>query len=387
MKNMSFKMRITVFTGIIVLMTSLSLSALSMLNAKKQISYTVSSSMSTPAVDNVIYEGDDNAIVLDPDKESDAYTVIAVETAENAIRKFHFTSVLYTAVIAAAGMLLAYLFAGRVLKPIRKLNDTIIDITDENLNRRLPQTYSNDEISGLTNSFNSMLDRLDTSFTKQKRFSSNAAHELKTPVSIIKMSVQSLKRKKEPTQADYTEGLDIIERNSERLADIIDDLLTLTNDRNDLPTEAVSLNALLVCIVNDLLPQYRKRDIKIEYDFDDKECFVSCSETLAYRLFYNLAENAFKYNNTGGNILISVKETAGKHQISIKDSGIGIPDEQLSHIWEAFYCVDQSHSRKYGGAGLGLSVVKEISERFGWNVQVHSKAGKGSEFIVEVMSI
>ncbi len=387
MKNMSFKMRIAVFTGIIVLMTSLSLSALSMLNAKKQISYTVSSSMSTPAVDDVIYDEADNAIVLDPDKESDAYTVIAVETAENAIRKFHFTSVLYTAVIAAAGMLLAYLFAGRVLKPIRKLNDTIIDITDENLNRRLPQTYSNDEISGLTNSFNSMLDRLDTSFTKQKRFSSNAAHELKTPVSIIKMSVQSLKRKKEPTREDYTEGLDIIERNSERLADIIDDLLTLTNDRNDLPTETVSLNALLVCIVNDLLPQYRKRDIKIEYDFDDKECFVSCSETLAYRLFYNLVENAFKYNNTGGNILISVKETAGKYQISIKDSGIGIPDEQLSHIWEAFYCVDQSHSRKYGGAGLGLSVVKEISERFGWNVQVHSETGKGSEFIVEVISI
>lgn len=384
MKNMSFKMRIAVFTGIIVLMTSLSLSALSMLNARNQISSAAKNSVLTPAVDGVI---DDNAIVLDPDKESDAYTVIAVETAENAIRKFHFTSVLYTAVIAAAGMLFAYLFAGRALKPIRKLNDAIIDITDENLNQRLPKTHSNDEISGLTNSFNSMLDRLDESFTKQKRFSSNAAHELKTPVSIIKMSVQSLKRKKEPTQADYTEGLDIIERNSERLADIIDDLLTLTNDRNDLPTEAVSLNALLVCIVNDLLPQYRKRDIKIEYDFDDKECFVSCSETLSYRLFYNLVENAFKYNNIGGSILISIKETDGKYKISVKDNGIGIPDEQLELIWEAFYCVDQSHSRKYGGAGLGLSVVKEISGRFGWNVQVHSETGKGSEFIVEVISI
>lgn len=387
MKNLSFKIRITIFAGIIVLMTSLSLSALSMLNAKNQISSAAKNSILTPSVEDVIYESDVNAVVIDPDKENDAYTIVAGGASENAIREFNFTSVLYTVFIAAAGMLFAYLFAGCALKPIRKLNAAIIDITDENLNQRLPKTHSNDEISGLTNSFNSMLDRLDASFTRQKRFSSNAAHELKTPVAVIKMSAQALKRKKEPTREDYIECLEIIERNSERLSDIIDDLLTLTNDRENLPTEAVSLNALLVCIVNDLLPQYKKRDIKIEYDFDNKECFVQCAETLAYRLFYNLVENAFKYNGTGGNILISIKETDGKYQISVKDSGIGIPDEQLEHIWEAFYCVDQSHSRKYGGSGLGLSVVKEISERFGWNIQVHSEIGKGSEFIVEVTSL
>lgn len=382
MKKLSFKMRITVFAGIIVLVTALSLALLSMYNAKRQIAAIsgeaiIPDPMSTPAVAGEFYIEDTSVTISQTD----------VLTLSEASRQFNYTSILYTSVIAVIGMIGAYLFAGSALKPIRRLNNAIVNITDKNLNQRLPETHSNDEISSLTNSFNSMLDRLDDSFTRQKQFSSNAAHELKTPVAVIKTSLQTLRMEKEPERTDYEDVLKIIERNTKRLSDIIDDLLTLTNGSADLTVEMISINAMLVCVVNDLLPQYRKRDIKIKYDFDKEECFTECAETLAYRLFYNLIENAFKYNNDGGSILISVKNKGGKYQVIIKDDGIGIPKEQISHIWEPFYCVDKSHSRKYGGSGLGLSVVKEISERFGWNIQVCSEKGKGSEFIVEVTSL
>ncbi len=394
MKQLSFKMRIALFTGIIVLITSLSLTLVSMYNAKKQIDLVVS--FETPAEQNadVTYTVTSES---SPSAETDASMLIS-ETASDdsfhtytvkanqASKRFNILSIAAMIIIAAAGMTGAYLFAGKSLKPIKELSNTTLSITENNLDMRLPKRSTKDEISSLTDSFNSMLDRLSDAFEQQKRFSANAAHEFKTPVAVIKAGLQTLMLDDTSDIEDYREVCEVISRNSKRLADIVDDLLTLTNKNADLPLETISINSMLCDIVRDLTPKYRIKEVDVKYDFEC-EFFITCPETLAYRLFTNLIENAFKYNKQNGEIVISVKGGGDNCEVVIRDCGIGIPAEALPYIWDSFYCVDTSRSKKLGGTGLGLSVAKEIADRFGWELSVVSTLGEGSEFTVKCKNI
>lgn len=378
MKKLSIKMRIAVFTGIMVIFTAVVLTLVSMYSAKKQITIA----LSEYAYNDDFDAGNNENIT---DLPNDGYFEINIDPqlVENASRSFNLVSVLSMAVIILLGMICAYIFADKALMPVKKLSKSITNITEKNLDTRIEKGKANDEISALTEAFNSMLDRLDEAFIRQKRFSSNAAHELKTPVAIIKTSIQTLENEEKGENDELEEVIEIIRRNTERLGDIIDDLMTLTNE-NELPKENVSINALIIAAVRDLMPAYKNKNIQIIYDLGDKELFTECSETLAYRLFYNLIENAMKYNVEDGSIRLSLIAKNNKYRIEITDSGIGISDKSIDSIWEAFYCVDDSRSRKYGGSGLGLSVVKEIGDKFGWDISVESKEGAGSTFAVEI---
>lgn len=396
MRKLSFKMRITIFTGIIVLMTALSLTVISMLNAQKQISLVISSnsqdtagdvsysmnmSEETPEIQTDAMQSDDVSYMgIDlPDMPIQQYTITS-SPVRLASRRFNITSIFAMIVIAALGMIFAYVFAGKSLKPIKELDSTAARITEHDLNTRLPECGAGDEISSLTNSFNSMLDRLDEAFENQKRFSSNAAHELKTPVAVMKAGLQTLDIDENADIDDYREVFAVMSRNLNRLADIVDDLLTLTN-KTALPCENVPLNVMLSGIAEEMSAKYADKNVKVRYDFE-KEFFILCPETLAHRLFCNLIENAFKYNRQNGKIVIAVTENDGCCRVSISDSGIGIPEKELDNIWDAFYCVDPSRSKKLGGVGLGLSVVKEIADCFNWNISAASD-GNGSKFTVE----
>lgn len=406
MKQMSFKMRIAVFTGIIVLVTSLALTLLSMYNAKKQIDLVVSlkppegsevrysAEQSSNVTYNIVSENLASEEVKDtentaPEEITDtdsADAEISFQTytvsADNASRRFNIFSLVSMLVIAAAGMLSAYLFAGKSLKPIRELNTAALSITEDNLDMRLPKRDTRDEISSLTDSFNSMLDRLSDAFEQQKLFSANAAHEFKTPVSIIKTGLQTLKLDEKADIEDYRETFEVISRNSKRLSDIVDDLLTLTNKNASFTFETISVNSMLIDITRDLTPKYRIKEVNVIYDFKN-EVFLRCPETLTCRLFTNLIENAFKYNKTKGNIVISAEGSGEECTVSIQDSGIGIAKEHMPYIWNSFYCTDSSRSKKLGGTGLGLSLAKEIAERLGWEIKASSVFGKGSKFTVK----
>ncbi|MCI8980579.1 MAG: HAMP domain-containing protein, partial [Clostridia bacterium] len=217
MKQISFKMRIALFTGIIVLITSLSLTLVSMYNAKKQIDLVVS--FKTPAEENadVTYtvtsehslsaEIDDSTAIdtADSDVSFNTYTV----KANQASKRFNILSIAAMIIIAAAGMTGAYFFAGKSLKPIKELSNTTLSITENNLDMRLPRRSTKDEISSLTDSFNSMLDRLSDAFEQQKRFSANAAHEFKTPVAVIKAGLQTLMLDDTADIKDYKEVFEV----------------------------------------------------------------------------------------------------------------------------------------------------------------------------------
>lgn len=406
MKHISFKMRIALFTGIIVLITSLALTLVSMYNAKHQINFAVSvttpdASRNDNADSDISYSVSTEYTVTNEANTSVdldlADAVIDISDAEmpvqtykveanQASRRFNILSIASMLIITALGMLCAYLFAGRSLKPIKELSDTTLSITENNLDMRLPERNSNDEISSLTSSFNSMLNRLSDAFEQQKRFSANAAHEFKTPVAVIKTGLQTLMLDGSADVEDYREVFEIISRNSKRLADIADDLLTLTNKNVDLELETVSISSVLKDIVRDLMPKYRIKGITVKYEFDS-EIFIKCPETLTYRLFANLIENAMKYNKDNGEIVIAIKGNSGDCEVSIRDSGIGISEEAMPYIWNSFYCADPSRSKKLGGTGLGLSVAKEIAERLGWELSAVSVPDKGSEFTVKCKDV
>lgn len=399
MKKLSFKMRITIFTGIIVAITTVSLTMISMYNAHEQINLIISTEASDINVEDVKNDISYSIDISDTQNETMPSAAVSSVDANNsgnsedfaerytimpatvAARRFNVTSIIAMFVIGTLGMLFAYIFAGKSLKPIKELDETVANITENDLNTRLPARNTNDEISSLTDSFNAMLDRLNDAFESQKRFSANAAHELKTPIAVMKTGIQVVELDDTVTVDEYKEVFAVVKRNVNRLADIADDLLTLTS-RTNLPCEKVSINDVLTEIIEDLLLQYVEKEVEIKYDFEDN-IFVLCPETLVRRLFCNLIENAFKYNKQNGNIMIAASKTEDGCRVSIRDSGMGIPEPELKNIWNAFYCVDVSRSKKLGGVGLGLSIVKEIAGRLGWNVSVHSQEGIYTEVVVE----
>ena len=231
--------------------------------------------------------------------------------------------------------------------------------------------------------FREMLERLSDSFANQKQFSANVAHELKTPLATMQASVQVLRMDEAPTGEDCLKMLDVVERSTARLRAVIDDLLRLCDEQSQLEREEVSLPRLFSDILRELAPGLEAKRIRAEIDCGQFPV-VTGNESLLYRAFFNLVENAVKYGREGGTIRVSSSCEGSAGTIRVRDTGIGIPPEELPHIFEPFYRVNKSRSRKTGGAGLGLAVVKAIIERHGWSISADSTPDVGTEFIIRL---
>ena len=406
LQNRSLRMRITLFTGAVLVAASVVLTGFSMYHAQNQfmvVSYnyqglsevpddiditdgTEITISSTHITDAAVSEPMPDIAVSEPipvDAGVASYNILSPDTiAIKAIRQFNLWSIVSMVVITLAGMLLVYFFAGKSLSPVHTLTQAVSDISEDTLQRRIPVPSAKDEIGSLTLAFNDMLSRLDEAFLMQKRFASNAAHELKTPIATIKTNLDILEFEPSPALSDYRQAFAAVKRTAERLSDVIDDLMTLADTGYPLHTERVSLQAMLKNIGKELSAAYNAKNIRIVYDFDDTETFVLCNETLAYRLFSNLIENAVKYNKENGQITLSVQKSKSAATVAISDTGVGIAPADIPHIWDAFYCADKSRARALGGAGLGLSIAKSIAERFDWELAVDSALSVGTTFTV-----
>jgi signal transduction histidine kinase len=212
---------------------------------------------------------------------------------------------------------------------------------------------------------------------RQKQFSANVAHELKTPLATIHAGIQVLHLEGSPTAADYKETLETTERNVKRLMKVVDDLLSLY-EQEEFQTVPIDLQEMFTSIVSELDPILANKQIETQLQCGLKR--IRGNPELLYRACFNLVENAAKYNRDGGRIVINAKEEDGMGQIIIADTGLGIPAGELQKIFEPFYRVNKSRSRKTGGAGLGLSIVKTIAEKHGWQMSVDSEVDLGSTF-------
>lgn len=387
LNRLSLRMRITLLTGCIILMTSLGLTAVSMYNASSQfMSLTLlEDSITAIALTDIqpVSATAPAVTVAAPDSlESGTNTFPAIEVLPAPIikakKQFDGNSILFLILISAAGTAAAYIVSGRALRPVRELDRTIVRITGQNMGERIAEHDTLDEIGSLAHSFNAMLDRLEQSFLRQKRFSANVAHELKTPLATMNAGIQVLHLDEQPTIEDCLETLDTAERNVKRLIGVVDDLFLLTDERAEEYDDEIHVREMFEDILVELLPLYSEKRLKMVSEL--KAEVIRGNSTLARRAFFNLLENAMKYSCEGGRITVS----AGEGQIRVTDEGVGIPEADLEKVFEPFYRVDQSRSRKVGGAGLGLSIVKAICEKHGWTVRAESVPKGGTVMAVEL---
>lgn len=325
-------------------------------------------------------------IIIDspPSLEAIPTTPINIQEAKKG---FSFESLIYMVTFITLGGLVTYYVSGKALQPLDILSEQIKNRTVNNLSESIELPTTNDEIADLTLSFNEMTNKLNDAFLMQKRFSANAAHELRTPLAVLKTKVDVFKKKTSHSDAEYNAIISVFENQTARLSNLVLNLLDMTNMSDDFEREIINLHFLLEDIVVELTPIADKKHIAINLDNTDITAFGNTD--LLYRVFYNIIENAIKYNIENGSININVTTNNSNSIIQIADTGIGIPDDVKNSIFEPFYRIDKSRSRSngIGGAGLGLSIVDNIIKKHGGTITITNNKNGGSCFTVTLTNM
>ena len=302
-------------------------------------------------------------------------------TYQDVSSRFSRQSVVFMAVIVLFALAATYWAVGKMLRPLKRLIHSVQTTDDYNLDHRVDSTGAQGEVLVLNEAYNDMLERLEEAFLIQKSFAANAAHELKTPLAVIKSSLQVLEMMPAPKVEDYREFMDDTDKSLNRIIKTVEGLLALANLAEVPVQQKVELSSLLEQAVQELSLKASAAEVEVHFQ-NDTPMFTKGSPDLLYRAFYNLIENAVKYNLPGGKVLITLKKENGKACIRIKDNGIGIEADALPHIYEPFYRADQSRSQKIPGSGLGLAVVKMITEKHKGEIKTESEPGKGAAFTI-----
>ncbi|MGM1023793.1 MAG: sensor histidine kinase [Bacillota bacterium] len=372
LNKFSLQIKLTFLTGCIILLVAACLTSISIGNVGYSLAVAPTPALSVTSVDGIDTNGNIN------EEPSNDGRMIALE---NAKQEFADRSIAWMIIIMIIGIGMIYFILGKVLKPITTLNTIIKGINEHNLSEKI-NIRSKDEVGSLADSFNIMMDRLNNSFENQKQFAANAAHELKTPLATIKAGIQVLKMDDKPSVDDYKENIDITEQSTERLIKVVDDLLNLSSKKNENFADKIVLQEVIEDILNELKLFIDEKNIKVSFE-NCGYTFIG-NKDLIHRAFYNLIENAVKYNRLGGRIEINSEIKESMIIIHITDTGMGIADDELANIFEPFYRVDKSRSREIAGSGLGLSIVKSIVEKHNGYVTVSSEKGVGTSFNVEL---
>lgn len=287
-------------------------------------------------------------------------------------------------VVLGIASLGGYWISGRALAPVDEITRAARSIGIQNLSERLTVPATGDELQRLSETWNAMLARLETAVKRLSQFTADASHELRTPIALIHTTAE-LTLRRERTQQTYREALRQIVVESERTARLIDDLLLLARADAGLP--ALSLERLeLTPLVRDVCEQgqilAQARQLQIYTEIPEEPVYVDANDPALRRLLLLLVDNAVKYTPVGGRITVSLGRDLQGATVAVRDTGVGIPDAALPHVFERFYRADESRNRDAGGTGLGLSIAKWIAERHNASLEAESVVGQGSTFRV-----
>jgi signal transduction histidine kinase len=255
-----------------------------------------------------------------------------------------------------------------------------------NLHERLPVLNANDELGRLATIFNDLLDRLDQSFERQRRFIADASHELRTPLAILRGEAEVAMSQQGRKAEDYLESLRILHEETSRLIKIVEDLFTLTRADSGqylLSPEDVYLEEVVADCAHSARTVAREKRIELGVDASS-ECLVRGDQALLRRMILNLLDNAIKYTTEGGRVDIACRAVPTGFEIDITDTGPGIPAEMHSRIFERFFRADPARSRsgREGGAGLGLSIALWIAQAHNGRLELVRSNATGSHFAV-----
>jgi heavy metal sensor kinase len=283
-------------------------------------------------------------------------------------------------IVAAAG---GYWLAGRALGPVDAVTRLAQEIEATNLGRRLPPPRSDDELGRLVKTFNQMIDRLEASFESMRRFTADASHELRTPLAILRSAMEvALDRERSPEE--YRRSLEESLEEVERMTRIVQDLLLLARadaGTLELRREPVRLDGLASGVIDEMKALAETRQVVLSLDTPGP-VIIAGDERWLRQLLYNLLDNAIKYTVPTGRVRVTLEQRDGVAEISVSDTGPGIPESEQSHLFERFYRMDKARSREDGGAGLGLAIALWVARSHKGDIHVESRAGEGSTFRV-----
>ena len=287
-------------------------------------------------------------------------------------------------VLITIGALVLALFLSQILtKPITNLSRSMRKMGKGDLSVRVPVRDSG-ELRELAENYNTMAAQLERLDKTRSQFVSNASHELKTPLTTMKIMLETVMYQPDMPEDLRREFMQDMNHEIDRLTGIVTDLLTLTRvdgDKNGMKQEPVNMSALTEEVLRMLSPAAEKRGQHLESNIEPGLQMMGDKARLN-QILYNLTDNAIKYSPDGGRIAVSLRAEPEGLVWRVRDNGVGIPPEDQEHIFERFYRVDKARSRETGGTGLGLSIVKQLVSMHGGTITVHSEPNRGSEFKV-----
>lgn len=288
--------------------------------------------------------------------------------------------------VLALGLLGGWWAAGRSLRPLASMSATAEHLSAGNLGERIHVPDRDNELGQLASALNAMLERLDTSFAQQTRFISDAAHELRTPVTVMLTQTQMALLRDRPAE-QYRQSLEACQRAAGRMRQLIESLLTLARlDAGEQPMKRLRFD----------LSQTIREQLELVQPLADVKSVTLASELNPLPIqgdpdylttaVANLLTNAIHYNEEGGSVLISLQQEDNDAVIRVTDTGMGMDSETCARIFDRFYRADQSRSLPAGRTGLGLAITKSIVDAHQGTIEVESTPGKGSTFVVRIPS-
>lgn len=286
--------------------------------------------------------------------------------------------------VVTIGLAGGWWLASRAIRPIAEISRAAEKISDGDLSRRINVSEAESELGQLAGVLNQTFERLEKSFEQQVRFTADASHELRTPISVILTQIQ-LALSRERSGKEYRQTLETCERATERMRVLVNSLLELARvDSGDfeLMGEECDLGRIAREAMEFVEPLAKQKNVTVNHSIESVK--INADALKLGQVFINLLTNAIQHNKDGVEVCLSVKQNGSRAIVRVADNGIGIPAEAMPQLFARFYRVDQSRSRAKGNSGLGLAICKVIVEAHGGTISAKSESGSGAEFIFQL---
>ena len=379
MKKMSLQWRLTIITTLLIAMICGSLTIFIYKNGVYYID-SLQNTVDAKSEDNNEKNPDEIYISI-PDEEWNNFAKNFSIQVYNNKADYKKSSLLFSTLLSLLGGVITFFISGHALKPLCDFSKKIEEVQAQNLSNSRIEENNFSELNQLSVSYNKMLERLSDAFEIQRQFTASAAHELRTPLSLMQVQLDLYHSTQHPgSDADTVQMIKMLTEQNDRLGKMVKTLLDMSELQTVGRDEKIILNDLVDEVLEDLEPLAQEKNIKLIGKY--KNITMIGSDILIYRLVYNLVENAIKYNHSDGQVTVNAYKNQKHIYLSVEDTGSGIPKELRERVFEPFFRVDKSRSRELGGVGLGLALVHEIVRVHDGSISIKSNPAGGTIFEV-----
>lgn len=336
--------------------------------------------------ENRIQDIGEKIVMEETNKGNKDYFIVLEDSKVKSTKEIKNFSLIVIGSTIALGSLVYYFLVSRSLKPLKELKEKVqeIDIDKVDNEKKIYMEGQSQEIEELSLAFQKSLDKIYGSYAREKALSSSIAHELNTPVAVMKSSLEIYLMKNKLEDRELKELLDNFDENIDRISKIIESLLFL-NRRENTISRKFDIKDLVEEIVFDLEDLAEEKNVNLISKMRSREIYTS--DILLERVLYNLGKNAIAYNKDGGLVVFDFAEDEENYFIYVRDTGLGIDEEEKEKVFDLFYRVDESRNKKTGGYGIGLNLVKNIVEKLGGQVLIRDNLNENNEIRGSVFEV